>query len=287
MLVIDAALKERWDTRAFHIFQAKGYALKGTTSPPVDIQGNKFYFLKAGKGEASQYTVGDEVQPANTSLDRIEIQAEEWDYGDRIYDYNRTRISIREQDVYHENAGMALGRRADKIIYNKLQALALPAGQVIGAFANPFDPALALQGCDAMQAADVPWDGMVFCGLPSRAWNQMLTYKVFSSADYQGPDLPFTKVTDRRSWNGVHWFLLPKHLWKLTGTDLSFYMWHQSCIGTGHNEGPGVRSEWEREVKKKAWWYQNTIDGASVILQTEGIVEFRMKSDSAITLTGL
>jgi hypothetical protein len=285
MLQVDAAMKDRWDTRAFYVFQSKGFTLQGTVMPPVDIDGNTFYFIKSGSGEAQPYTVGDEVRQATSTLDRIPLQSSEWDYADRIFDKNRTKLSVKEEDIYHNNAGWALGRRADKIIYEKFHALAPPVNRIIGDFNTAWDPAKGLQACSALQDADVPWDGMVFCGLPSRAWNQMLTYQVFSNSQWAGPDLAFTKVTDRKTWNGCHWFLLPKHLQKLSTTQLSFYMWHQSAVGAGYNDSAGIRSEWEREVKRKAWWYQSTLDGAALVLQPEGVIECRMKADSPITLT--
>ncbi len=287
MLHLDPAMKERWDSRVFHVYQAQGFTLRGTVLPPVDIDAKKFYWLKSGTGEATEYTVGDEVQDSNLDVTRIEVQAKEWDFGGRIYDWNRSRISYREEDQLVQNAAMALGRQADRVIYDKFKATDFNAlGQVVGDFVSAWDPAKALQACDKLQSKDVPWDGNVFCGLPSKAWNQMLTYQVFSNSQWTGPDLPFTKVTDRRSWNGVHWFMLPNHLRKLpNATDLTFYMWHQTSTGCGNNEGGNIRTEWERETKKKAWWYQSTIDGACEILQTSGIVECRMKADSAIALT--
>jgi hypothetical protein len=286
MLQVDAAMKDRWDTMAFHVFQNKGFTLQGTVMPPVDIDGNTFYFIKAGGvAEAQSYTVGDEVKQSTASLERIPLISNEWDYADRIFDKNRSKLSINEETVYHNHAGWSLGRRADKIIYEKFHALAPPASRIVGDFASAWDPAKALTACDALQDADVPWDGQIFCGLPSRAWNQMLTYQVFTNSQWTGPDLAFTKVTDRKTWNGVNWFLLPKHLQKKTGTNMSFYMWHQSAVGAGYNDSAGIRSEWEREVKRKAWWYQSTLDGAALVLQPEGVIECRMKADSAIALT--
>lgn len=284
-LEVPAWYRDQWATQVIQKFQNRGFVLKGMTEPPVRIEGNKFYFLRTGLLEAQPYARGDDVALLNPEDDTISMESAEWDAAVAIYDFDVTRLPVREVDARQEQCMNALGRRADKITYEQgVLAANVPAGRIIGDYTTGFDPYMALQGCDALQAADAFEAGKIWCGLPERAWNQMLTYKIFSSSDYVGPDLPILRGVEKRTWNMVNWFRLPPHLKAFanapTNTQLRFRMWNQHAIGAGHNEN--VRNEWERQATKKRWFVNHTIDGVAKPLLDEGFVEFRILATSPI-----
>lgn len=274
--------REQWAQNVIHRFQSRGYVLKGTTEAPVRIQGNKFHFLRTGLIEAQPYTRGDDVAVLNPVDDTIEMESKEWDASVPIYDYDVTRLPVNERQARQEQCVTALGRRADRIIYEAVMAATLPAGQIFGSYANPFDPYVFKQGLEKLTDSDVPTDMGVFAPLPSLAFSQLETYKIFANSQWVGGDLPLTKMVKHKSWDIAHCFQLPPHLRKsyTSGTDLRFRVWVKSAVGAGHNDS--IRNEWAREATKKRWLAIHTIDGVAVPLQTEGIIEFRMKADSAI-----
>ncbi len=285
-LEASAWFQEQWDSKVIHVYQQKGYLTKGMSVGPTKVEGKKFHFPIAGKGVAQSYTRGDEVKPMNATRGEILLDAEEWDAADYIYDYDLDRMAPNEVDTVTATAAMALGRKHDEILYAKMQATDFNGiSQVTGAFANAFGPGEALAARRALFGRDVPVeDGMSFCGLPPVVFDTMMSYEVFANSQWVGGDLPFANGLRRRSWQNIHFFELPVHLQKISSTNGTFYMWHRSALGTGYTGQP-LKSEFEREVKRKRWWYQSTLSGGATLIQTIGIQECRYKTDTLPTFT--
>lgn len=275
--------REQWAQSVIHRYQSKGYVLKGTTEAPVKIDGNKFYFLRTGTIEAQPYERGDAVTVLNPDDDKIEMTGAEWDAAVAIYDWDVTRLPVNERQARQEQCVNALGRRSDRIIYDAVMAASLPSGHTFGSYTTPFDPYVFKQGLEKLADNDVPTDMGVYAPLPSLAFAQLETYKIFANSQWVGGDLPLTKMVKHKSWDIANCFQLPPHLRKAyttNTTELRFRVWSRSAVGAGHNES--IRNEWTREGLKKRWVTNHTIDGVAVPLQVEGIIEFRMKADSAI-----
>ena len=274
---------EKYRSGVLHEYQQRGYRLRGTHAKEGRIQAKKAHFPIAGKGSAKPLNIGSDLTPMNANrtdkvVDLVAYQAAEY-----IYAVDLERMSANEMDVAQRSAAMALGRKHDEIIIDEINTLAGSLGGTAGAAASAWDLAKALTACQKLQANDVPWDGRVFAPLPSLAWNQMLTFQQFSSSDYVGPDLPFTKVTDRKTWNGVHWFLLGDEFFPLSGTDMTFFIWHMDAIGSADNGEVKSVIDWQNP--KTAWLANNWMDMAAKVLLPEGIIECHFKSDSAITVS--
>lgn len=276
--------QEKWANSVIMRYQNRGYVLKGTTEAPVKIDGQKFYFLRSGQMEAQPYERGDAVTPMNPDDDKIEIESKEWDAAYAIYDYDVTRLPVREQDTRQQQAAAALGRRSDRIIYDAVMAATLDPSQIFGAYTDPFDPYVFKAGLEKLIDNDVVdgGDNMVYAPLPSLAYAQLETYKIFANSQWVGGDLPLTKMVKHKSWDIANCFILPPHLRKAytSTTELRFRVWHRSAMGSGHNDN--LRVEFTREGLKKRWVANHTIDGVAKDLQAAGIIEFRMKADSAI-----
>jgi hypothetical protein len=281
---VAAWFRNQWASQVIVKFQNKGFMLKGTVEPPIKIEGDKFYFLRTGLIDAQLFTKGDSITPINSDDDKIEMASKEWDAPVEIYDWDVTRLGVREVDARQAQCSYALGRKADRIIYDAIMGAALPGSQIFGDYTKPFDPYVFKNGLAKLSQNDVEGDGGVFAPLPVIAYGQMEMYKEFSNAEWAGPDLPLRSMTmtKARSWDIANCFQAPPHLTNAytTGTDLRFRVWHKSAVGAGSNDN--VRNEWGRDFKKKCWVANHTIDGAAVAIQPAGIIEFRMKADSAI-----
>lgn len=281
--IVPGWYKEKWDQQVILRYQNRGYVLKGTTMEPVRIEGKKFHFLRTKTMEAQPWAKGDSVSGLNPEDDTITIESAEWDAAFHLYDWDVTRLSPREVDSRQQQAVAALGRRSDRITYDAVMAATLPNDQIFGDYANPFDPYVFLSGLERLAALDVETaDGGVFAPIPSRAFYQLQTYKIFSNTQWIGPDLPLKKMVKHATFDVANAFIQPPHLTQAytDGTELRFRIWHKSAMGAGHNDN--LRTEWTRQGEKKRWLVNHTFDGVATALQTEGIIEFRMKADSAI-----
>jgi len=284
-----AWFQEQWNSRVTLVYQQKGYLTRGMSTGPTRVDGKKMHFPIAGKGVAQSYARGDAVKPMNATRGEILLDAEEWDAGDYVYQYDIDRMLPNELDVVRDTAAMALGRKHDEVLYDKVKALKsalVSAGQVVNDYTDLPGPGDILAARRILFNADVPVeDGANFCGLPPVVFDNMMSFEVFANSQWVGPNLPFADGLRRRSWQNIHFFELPVHLQQnLTGTEGDFFMWHRSSLGTGHTGAP-VRSDFEKEVKYKRWWWHSTISGGATVIQQAGIVLVKYKTDALPTFT--
>jgi hypothetical protein len=283
-VIVPGWYREQWDKQTIIKFQNRGYVLKGTTAAPLKIEGTKFKFLRTDLMEAQQFTKGDTVVGLNPDDDTVEMESTEWDAAFHLYDWDVTRLPVAEVDARQQQAANAIGRRADRIIYDAIMAATIDGSQVFGAYTDPFDPYTFLSGLEKLADNDVDTaDGGIFAPIPSKAFYQLKTYKIWSNSQWIGGDLPLKKMVQHQAFDVANAFVLPAHLRKAytaNTTEVRFRIWHKSAIGAGHNQG--LRTEWEREAKKKRWFVNHTIDGCAVAVQPAGIIEYRFKLDSPI-----
>lgn len=281
-----------WNTtqyanRAIHIYQQKGNRLRPTVSQAMRIENNeKGIFWIAGKTKAKKVERRERNQPGNGERKKVEIPLATWRAFDVIEEYDVDRMTVDEKEVVYESGANALGRATDIEIYAQMAAVKTVAD--LDFSSGAFGAANALQLCAALQDDKVPWDGQVYCGLPSLQWNQLIANKVVNQADHVGPDLPFVKATDTRFWNGVNWFLFveedPQDLYPVPAAGKQdLFIWHKSAMGWGNNTDLSVISAWDNYEN---WWTVNmTCKGAASPLQEgRGIKRFKTSSNSAISI---
>jgi hypothetical protein len=287
--------QEQWDARVLHAYQSKGYLTRGMSIGPSKVEGKKLHFPILGKGIATEYTVRDTVKKMNLMKGEVLLDASEWDAADDIYQYDLDRMAPAMKDSIVEAAGMALGRRHDLVLFQKMWDFNFNGiSQVVGAFTDT-----ALPGPGNILAArrrlfelDVPVDdGQNFCGVPPVVFDNLMSFEVFANSQWTGGNLPFADGLRRRTWQNINFFELPVYLQNIQSTTQGkFYMWHKSALGTGYTGEP-LRTGWEWILSQKKWYYQSTISaGATIITDTNvghppGIIELRYKADLLPTFT--
>lgn len=284
----------QYANRAMHIYQNQGNKLRPMVTMATRIEGaEKAVFWLAGKSKAVKKTGANQRNiPSNADRKKFEVPLATWTAFDTVSEYDLDRMTVDEKEIVYQSGAMALGRATDIEIYATMLA-AKPAldqyqGQNLDFSAAAFSAANALTLCAALQDDKVPWDGNVFCGLPSLQWNQLLANKIVNSSLYNGPDLPFTKATDVRKWNGVVWFLLveedPQDLYPVPAANKQdLFIWHKSAMGWGNHTDLRVIPQWDNY---EDWWTINMAAKgcATTLQQGKGIKRFRTGTDTAITV---
>jgi Phage capsid protein len=285
---VPAWFKQQWNTSVIQRYQQKGFMLKGMTTQPVDFIGDTFYFLRSAPVDVGGPRMrASALQPLNPQDDKLSVQSQKWDAPFRIYDDDVVKMSVNEKDVRVTQAANAIGRKSDKIVMDAVMAATLPGGNTVASVAAQLDPRIVEGGIATLFNSDVPDDGELFCGLPAFCWHQLLQYKTFANADYVGPDMPFAKGAQMKTWLRCNFFQLPKFLLNFKTVSTSndtwrFRMWHRTAMGAGQNEG--LRTEWERHMEQGNYWALNhTIDGCARDIQAEGIYEFQVTVGSTIS----
>ena len=290
---------EQYNDGVIQKYQAKGYLLKSSVTPAGSIVGSKAYFNLMGKGKANKKKRGQAAVPMNAKKGRVEAILETWEAFDEVYTFDLARMTANEKEAIQTAGAMALGRATDDEIMAKMNASSsllaatgtgmkplldangLPG--MVGGTDTDFDLKYLLLMASALKQADVPWDGNVFCPLPSLIFDQACAYKQFNSADWTGEDLSFTKATVSKFWGGVHWFQAPDDLFfENVENHYDIQLYHRSSSGWGNNSE--LKTIWDWDNRLGCWTVRMETEGAAACFQPEGVVRGRFKVPTTITL---
>lgn len=279
----------QYANRAMHIYQNQGNRLRPMVTQATRIEGaEKAVFWLAGKSKAYKKTRNQRNIPSGGERKKFEVALQTWKVFDTVEEYDLDRMSVNEREIVYQSGAMALGRATDIEIYATMTASHAAADAGLDFSAGAFSAANALTLCKALQDDKIPWDGKVWCGLPSLQWNQFLGNKVVNSADHVGGDLPFTKSTDTRFWNGVNWFLQVEEdaqdLYPVPAANKQdLFIWHSSALGWGNHTDMQVIPQWDNY---EDWWTINmTAKGCCTTMQEgKGLKRFTTSTNSAIAI---
>lgn len=278
----------QYDNRVIHLYQTMGNRLRPMVTQAQRLTNDEATWWTAGVGKARVKVRGQRAVPMNAARAKLTANLVTWEAFDTVEEYDLDRMQANEREVVATTGANALGRATDIDIYTKLAAAAPASGTtnyLNGAGGN-FSAVQALTMCSMLQANKVPWDGNVYCGLPSLMWNQFIANKAVHSSDFV-TDLPFTKATDTRMWNGVKWFLNVEQealdFYPVGASDTAdIFMWHKSAIGWANNTD--LRSIWDWD-NYESWWTVNMqAKGVSKVLQPAGIIRGRFDTDGSIAI---
>lgn len=278
-LAASAWYETQWMENTQLVFQSEGFLTRGLGLAPTSVNASEVKWRIAGAGTATDLQRGaQEVIPMNAARTVVTgsmVAKQAPEYIDAV-DVNR--MSANERDVVNRTCAFALGRAMDQMF---IAALTAASPNYVGAFANGLTLATTLAAIAMLQKQVKRWSGMqVFCMLSSNPWNQLLTYSQFANSQWVGNDLPFTRMTDRRFWNGVYFMLAPDDLLPLSGTDRTCYLWTREAVGQASAQEMTGSVTWENT--RTAWLHNMWMDQCVKTLQSTGIIAIRCKDDTTI-----
>lgn len=292
--------KTQYDDKVRHKFQAKGFRFKDTVTPETKIEGSDAVFRVMGKSVAQKKVRGQAAR--RNSSDKITVKAslETFEFLDEVEDFDADRVGAGEKDAVAKSGAMAVGRGVDHEIIGRIydnSNTAAPEGGssetpllsnsglpgLVGGNDVDFSLAHLLLMQTALQEADVPWDGNVYCPLPAMIWNQACAYKQFNSADWVGDQLSFLNNSVSKFWNGVHYFLAPNEFFpRFEDGHYDLIAWHKEAVGYADNNQ--LSSKWQYDIDYGVQKIRLESVGAVAVLQKEGLVRARVKVPTNITL---
>jgi hypothetical protein len=283
---------------AKHTIQSKGFLTRGMAEEPVDIVGNKARFFIIGKGKAVKRDIhkAEPVKPMNLGKKFVELELEHWQAAEYIPHGEPETMSVELKGKVAEAGAMAIGREHDFSLFRTLDADGTIS--TIDSSAAAMSPIVGNTAKARISALGADLNGY-FCPLPSIAFEQMKLYKVFNSAEYTGPELAFINNTEAKTWNGVHYFVMPGGFDPDTGGGntilledsvfsspaagvIDTYMWHKSVLGFGSSYDISAKITYENTMT--SWLYNNTGNAGWKVLQAAGVKRLRIKIDAALSL---
>lgn len=199
---------------------AKGGYLDDTMLKGESSAGTVKYPVGGGRVEMYELTGAlNAVSPQNVTLDMVTLVTRDYEASVyfRMQDEKRMGPSLKAKLA--DDMTQAQRRKKDRIKLDALNAFATAGGSLtdtpntittIGDGTARVDLLNAIDAIDQISGAGS--DDEVFWPIPNVWMSQLLMYKEFAQAEYQGPgDLPFAKASRvmRKTFRGVHIFTIP------------------------------------------------------------------------------
>lgn len=281
----EAWYRELYLDKVTWTYKNAGFLMRGMVMPPSRMDGKKLYFPVAKPGTATETRRGVKVGRMNAGRELKEVTAKYYEAPDVAYDMDESKFSLNELSIIAKTAADALGQRHDKVIVDAIHAGAGGYGTIVGAFGQAWDLQKALEAETLLfEKTENPRE-YAYCCLPVRAFNQMRTYEAFSSSLYSG-DYPLAKGVQARTWSRTHWVQGYDAMFPTSGTDVTFYMWFMSSVGSGDGGGESgtpIKTKINYLPEERGWLHDNMIEIGATVLIPEAIQECRMLKGSAIT----
>lgn len=201
-------------------YQAKGGYLDDTMLKGESSAGTVKYPVGGGRVEMYELTGAiNKVSAGSVNLDMVTLVTRDYEAAVyfRMQDEKRMGPSLKAKLA--DDLTKATRRKKDRIKLDALNAFATAGGSLtdtpntistIGDGTARVDLINAIAAIDQISGAGS--DDEVFWPIPNVWMSQLLMYKEFAQAEYQGPsDLPFAKASrvTRKTFRGVHIFSIP------------------------------------------------------------------------------
>lgn len=238
-------------------YQANGGYLDGTTLPGESSAGTVKYPVGGGRVEMYELTGSiNIISPSEVILDMVTLVTRDYEAAVyfRMQDEKRMGPSLKAKLA--TDMTNSVRRKKDRIKLDALNNFANAGATsltetpinvaTIGDGTARVDLINCIEAIDQISGAGS--DDEVFWPIPNVWMSQLLMYKEFANADYQGPgDLPFAKASkvQRKTFRGVHMFTMPDEYFSygtggyVAGTPgftgagyLDTFMWTASALGS-------------------------------------------------------
>lgn len=201
-------------------YQAKGGYLDDTMLKGESSAGTVKYPVGGGRIDMYELTGAiNKVSAGSVNLDMVTLVTKDYEASVyfRMQDEKRMGPSLKAKLA--DDLTKASRRKKDRIKLDALNAFAIAGGSLtdtpntiatIGDGTARVDLINAIAAIDQISGAGS--DDEVFWPIPNVWMSQLLMYKEFAQAEYQGPgDLPFAKASrvTRKTFRGVHIFSIP------------------------------------------------------------------------------
>lgn len=282
----------------------KGESSAGTVKFPV------------GGGRISMYELTGGIQrvnPSTSTLDMVTLTTKDFEAAAYFRMHDEARMGPSQKAKLADDLNGAIRRKKDQLKLAALDAFATAGAttltdaptniNMIGDGSAMIDLTDIRSAASYIRGTGVDED--LFYPLPELWFNQLLMYKEFASADYQGPaSLPFAQAgrVKRKTWDGVHIFTVPDEYF-IHGTGSYDISRLSSQPSVYDNAGYLDTFMWVKNAMGcETWWDQETADfdklpelegspyiakvqlsSAAIGILPEGVKKLRFKAIEAVT----
>jgi hypothetical protein len=263
-MTVDTAFVKQYERDVHLDFQRMGAKLRNRCRTKNGVIGTSDTFQRIGTGEATQKARHGTITPMNATHTAVECTLSDWFAGDWVDILDMSKINIDERAALVKTGAYALGRKADGLIIDKLATTTVSAPTTAGGMTL----AKVMEAMQKLGENNVPWDGQLTAVVAPKQWTELLQIAQFASADYVDDTIYNAGVPrDSRLWLGTVWIMhtgLPK-----SGNDRSCFWFHKNAMG--HCIGQDIKSDFDWQGDRAAWFVNNMMSMGATLIQTEGV----------------
>lgn len=277
---IDQAFITKFNTDVHLSYQQEQSKLRGTVRTDADVTASKVRFQKLGAIVANSKSRTGEIPPSNPQHSYVEATMVDKYTLDWVDKLDLTKLNVDVRGNYVKIHSMAFARDTDDQIIKAMVDGATVTYAGGGAdYALNLDINTVLGWVEQLDQAEIPDDMQRYGLITPRGWNWLLRSKEFSNSQYVGPDLPFARHMEVRTWNGIHWIKSNRLPGARTAT-AKYYLWHQRAVGHGINEEVNITWDWENE--RKSWSAAGSMSMGACVIDANGLIEGRFNDTLAL-----
>jgi Phage capsid protein len=290
---IDQAFIRQYEAEVHAVFQRRGGLLRPTVRVKDGVVGSSTTFQKIGTGIATVKARHGVITPMNQTHTALECTLADFYAGDWVDRLDEAKTNIDERMALAQGGAWALGRKVDDQIITALDATSQTAVTITVTSSAAVRNGLIL-GVEALDANDVPNDGMRFGLLTPRLWAYAMTVQQFASADFIGPNgLPYTEGAPIGRWKdfmGVKW-TVHTGLPGIEGNSGKGFVYHKTAVGYATGAHPGnMASQTGSAVSADITWHgdraahfvNHCMSGGAKLIDDTGVIELNFDDNEAL-----
>jgi hypothetical protein len=278
---VDTAFIKQYEREVKHVFQRQGGILRNTVRLKTGVVGSSTTFQKIGSGMATTKARHGQITPMNQDHTAIECTLSDRYAGDYVDKLDEAKTNIDERDAIAMGGAWACGRAIDDDLFTAMDATTQTAVTLTYTSSATVRNSL-LNIAKALNANDVPNDGMRYCALTANAWACAETVEQFSSSDFVDangrPFVDGTPYPGFRRWMGILW---TNHQ-GLPGAGASSgakgFAWHKNAVGYAMGSDITVDIDWQGD--RAAHFVNHMFSGGAKIIDDKGVIEITIGDDT-------
>jgi hypothetical protein len=286
---IDTAFVRQYEAEVHHLFQRQGGYLRPAVRTKDNVRGTSTTFQKIGKGVATTKARHGVITPMNQDHTAIQCSLSDFYAGDWVDALDEAKVNHDERMAIAMGGAWALGRKVDDQIITAMDTTTQTA--VAWAFTSvmAIENSL-LKTVKALDAADVPNDGMRFIAISPQAYSAAMKVESFASSDYVDlANKPMEQGIPSFTWRRWMNALWTSHtgLPSVGSSGTKGFAWHRNAVGyaTGAHpnnmaQGSTVSADITWHGDRAAHFINHAMSGGACLIDDTGVYELTL-DDSA------
>lgn len=256
---------EQYQAEVKQVYQQTGSLLRNTVRTVTQVNAERIYFPKLGKGHATQKARHADVVPMNLEHSRAYADMADFYAPEYIDDLDQAKLNWSLASQYAIASGNALGRTTDEILIGAVDAT--PNELKVSTLDPDAAGAITLQvisgASAAMAANDVPLDRMRYAVISPEGLAQLQAIPGVTSSDFVREQI-LVSGDKPAFWMGFNWVvsnMLPE--------GVLGYFYHRQAVG--HGIARDIRTSVDWVPEKVAWLVNSWMSMGATIIDPDGV----------------